>query len=225
MVAACGVTEQERTTGGAAAGAATGAGVGALGGPAGVLAGAAIGAGAGAVTGAVTEPSTVNLGAPPWSNPQAVVPGFETERTPAAARGNALPRDPQIAELQRTLNQRGYTAGPVDGIYGPMTRDAIVAWQRSNNVPVTGRPTPEMMAQLGVIDPIGSRTGGQAGRGAAAGGGTGAMGTTGSVDRNPMTPPPGGGSQSNPFVNNNRNPGNEGTGNTGAGQGGTGTTQ
>ncbi len=75
LLAACGQGPQERTTGGAAAGAATGAGVGALGGPVGALAGAAIGGGAGAVTGATTTPQQVNLGAPPWQNPNARIAG------------------------------------------------------------------------------------------------------------------------------------------------------
>ncbi len=74
LLAGCGTNQHERTTGGAAAGAATGAGVGALGGPVGALVGAGVGAGAGAVTGATTSPNQVNLGKPPWSNPQARVP-------------------------------------------------------------------------------------------------------------------------------------------------------
>ncbi|MBD0272177.1 MAG: hypothetical protein ICV73_09625, partial [Acetobacteraceae bacterium] len=78
--AACGTREPDRTTGGAAAGAATGAGIGALGGPVGALAGAAIGAGAGAVTGAVTNPSDVNLGRPPWSNPEVRTPLDDDDR-------------------------------------------------------------------------------------------------------------------------------------------------
>ncbi len=80
-LAACGTNSSDRTTGGAAAGAATGAGVGALGGPVGALAGAAIGAGAGAVTGATTSPRDVNLGTPPWSNPEV--------RTPVDSRHSA----------------------------------------------------------------------------------------------------------------------------------------
>ena len=47
LLAACGVRQPERTTGGAAAGAGTGAAVGALAGPPGMAAGAAIGAAAG----------------------------------------------------------------------------------------------------------------------------------------------------------------------------------
>jgi hypothetical protein len=75
LLAACGTQGKERTTGGAAAGAATGAGVGALAGPPGALVGAAVGGGAGAVTGATTTPNQVNLGKPPWTNPQARVNG------------------------------------------------------------------------------------------------------------------------------------------------------
>ena len=74
LLAACGTTQQERTTGGTAAGAATGAGVGALAGPPGMAAGALIGGGAGAATGAATSPSQVNLGKPPWTNPETRVP-------------------------------------------------------------------------------------------------------------------------------------------------------
>lgn len=74
-LAACGYGEKERTTGGAAAGAATGAGVGALGGPVGLAVGAGVGAGVGAVTGATTSPKQVNLGTPPWNNPNTKVPG------------------------------------------------------------------------------------------------------------------------------------------------------
>src|SRR3954466_11416773 len=70
LLAGCGTGAKERTTGGAAAGAATGAGIGAFAGPPGVVAGALIGGGAGAATGAATSPSQVNLGKPPWTNPE-----------------------------------------------------------------------------------------------------------------------------------------------------------
>jgi peptidoglycan hydrolase-like protein with peptidoglycan-binding domain len=188
ITAACGVTQEERVTGGAAAGAATGAGVGALGGPPGVLAGAAIGAGAGAATGALTEPSTVNLGEPPWSNPDARVPGVTggTARsgTSGASRGSGM-ASAQVRDLQRTLNNRGYAAGPADGVYGPRTREAVTAWQRANNMQATGRPTPQMMATLGIAD---SATGGSTDRnraymgGGMVGGGSGPVQSRGTGD-------------------------------------------
>jgi phage tail tape-measure protein len=74
VLAGCGTSERDRTTGGAAAGAATGAGVGALAGPVGVVVGGVIGGGAGAIAGATTSPSDVNLGKPVWDNPSARVP-------------------------------------------------------------------------------------------------------------------------------------------------------
>ena len=74
VLSACGTTPKERTSGGAAAGAATGAAVGALAGPPGMAVGALVGGGAGAATGAATSPQQVNLGKPPWTNPEARVP-------------------------------------------------------------------------------------------------------------------------------------------------------
>ena len=74
LLAACGERPGERATGGAAAGAATGAAVGALAGPPGVAIGALVGGGAGAATGAATSPNEVNLGKPPWTNPETRVP-------------------------------------------------------------------------------------------------------------------------------------------------------
>ena len=74
LLVACGERPGERATGGAAAGAATGAAVGALAGPPGIAVGALVGGGAGAATGAATSPSQVNLGKPPWTNPETRVP-------------------------------------------------------------------------------------------------------------------------------------------------------
>ncbi|WP_137180085.1 peptidoglycan-binding protein [Roseomonas sp. AR75] len=154
ITAACGVNQQDRVGGGAAAGAATGAGVGALAGPPGVLAGAAIGAGAGAATGAATEPSTLNLGEPPWSNPDARVPGTQMGSN-ARSSGSSSYRGSGMASsdtraLQRALNNRGYDAGPADGVYGPRTRQAVMDWQRANNMQATGRPSQQMAASLGL---------------------------------------------------------------------------
>ncbi len=85
LVAGCGQQEPGRTTGGAAAGAATGAGIGALAGPPGILAGAVIGGGAGALTGASTNSTQLNLGAPPWNNPETRVPTPNGTAAPGAA--------------------------------------------------------------------------------------------------------------------------------------------
>jgi peptidoglycan hydrolase-like protein with peptidoglycan-binding domain len=154
IVAACGTDPQERVAGGAAAGAATGAGVGALGGPAGALAGAGIGAAAGATTGAATSPEQVNLGRPLWEDPEVRVPGpttgSSTQMAQAGGGGRSVSADPQTRELQQALRDRGFDPGPVDGIPGPRTREAVSEWQRQNNMPATGRPDQQMLSTLGV---------------------------------------------------------------------------
>jgi hypothetical protein len=106
VLTACGTTPKERTTGGAAAGAATGAAVGALAGPPGILAGAVIGGGAGAVTGATTSPSQVNLGKPPWTNPQTRVPTPNGPVSPGRYSRSDTSQDAAVDQLnQQSLQQ------------------------------------------------------------------------------------------------------------------------
>src|SRR4029077_3165027 len=100
-----GTESRERTTGGAAAGAATGAGVGAFGGPVGAAVGAVVGGGAGAVTGAAPKPSDVNLGKPPWTNPQTRVPG----QTTAVSRGTSAD---ELNARSLDAARRGQTYSP-----------------------------------------------------------------------------------------------------------------
>lgn len=136
VLAGCGQTTSERTTGGAAAGAATGAGVGALSGPVGALAGAAIGAGAGAVAGATTSPQDVNLGRPPWTNPEARVPGGDSG-TRVARRGGR--GSESVREAQQALSGRGFDAGQADGVWGAQSARAARDFQRANNLAESGR--------------------------------------------------------------------------------------
>lgn len=111
LLAGCGTKQSDRVGGGAAAGAATGAGVGALGGPPGMAVGALVGAGAGAATGAATRPSDVNLGKPPWSNPETRVPtpngpvGPGSRRTSAAASGTTT--TDQLNDQSYQASQQG----------------------------------------------------------------------------------------------------------------------
>ena len=58
-----------------------------------------------------------------------------------------LTRD-QLKAMQAALNDRGFAAGEVDGQMGPATRQALRAWQRSQNLPADGFPTPDQLAAL-----------------------------------------------------------------------------
>lgn len=180
-VAACGTNPEDRTTGGAAAGAATGAGIGALGGPVGALAGAAIGAGAGAATGAATSPSEVNLGEPPWSNPEARVPGVKEGPTGtrygshARRYGSSRYGSGTVRDAQQALQQRGFNPGPIDGRWGPQTASAVEDFQRANNMQPTGRLDSQVLQALNVSQSgsASTRTGSSDRTGNTMGGGAG----------------------------------------------------
>lgn len=48
-------------------------------------------------------------------------------------------------QVQISLLAAGYYDGEIDGIIGPMTRDAIERYQRDNGMAVTGTITPEVL--------------------------------------------------------------------------------
>jgi len=58
-----------------------------------------------------------------------------------------LTRD-QLKAMQAALNERGFGAGDVDGQAGPATRQALRAWQRSQNLPADGFPTLDQLTRL-----------------------------------------------------------------------------
>jgi peptidoglycan hydrolase-like protein with peptidoglycan-binding domain len=55
-----------------------------------------------------------------------------------------------IKKVQETLRDKGYYTAPVDGILGPQTREGIRQYQKSENLPVTGRLDAETAGKLGV---------------------------------------------------------------------------
>jgi peptidoglycan hydrolase-like protein with peptidoglycan-binding domain len=56
--------------------------------------------------------------------------------------------EPSVADIQRALAARGYNPGPVDGVPGFGTRNAIQQFQSDNGLEVTGWPTPEFNERL-----------------------------------------------------------------------------
>ena len=55
-----------------------------------------------------------------------------------------------IRSVQQNLNDRGYNAGPVDGIVGPRTRAALKEFQQSNGLNQNGQLDSQTLAALGV---------------------------------------------------------------------------
>jgi peptidoglycan hydrolase-like protein with peptidoglycan-binding domain len=114
---------------GTAVGATGGALVGAaVGGPV----GAAVGAGVGGYAGHYeTKPGGIASSSPPG-------------RT-------AMNRDAdQVRAVQRALNDRGYSAGNVDGVYGASTEDAMRRFQQASGLPQSGAMDDRSLSALGV---------------------------------------------------------------------------
>lgn len=70
------------------------------------------------------------------------------ERAPSQYRGYPVTSGARQYAVQRTLARIGYYNGPIDGIFGPGTRDAIARFQRSRGLRVTGGMTEELLRKL-----------------------------------------------------------------------------
>ncbi len=57
---------------------------------------------------------------------------------------------PDVVAVQQALIARGFNPGSVDGIYGPMTANAVRAFQAANGLPVTGIVCGQAYVLLGV---------------------------------------------------------------------------
>ena len=55
-----------------------------------------------------------------------------------------------IAKIQKALDAKGYDPGPLDGIYGPLTKKSMVKYQQDNKL-ATGAVTYETLEHLGLI--------------------------------------------------------------------------
>ena len=55
-----------------------------------------------------------------------------------------------IKKVQKSLIDKGYDAGPVDGVLGPRTRAGIRQYQAAEKLTVTGRLDEETAGKLGV---------------------------------------------------------------------------
>ena len=130
VLAACGTVPEDRAISGGGIGAAAGAVVGAITGLT-VLEGALIGAGLGAAFGGFTDPEKVNLGEPIWKH-------YSTSQS-GKTSGDDTKTSNMVAATQANLVRLGYKPGPIDGQYGPMTREAIRQYQRNHDLPVDGK--------------------------------------------------------------------------------------
>jgi N-acetylmuramoyl-L-alanine amidase len=54
-------------------------------------------------------------------------------------------------DVQEQLARAGYYDGPIDGVLGPMTREAIATYQADNGLAVTSAIDEPTLATLGLV--------------------------------------------------------------------------
>jgi Putative peptidoglycan-binding domain-containing protein len=64
--------------------------------------------------------------------------------------------DPTVSAVQTQLAQQGYYTGPVDGIFGPETRDAVAKYQIAKQLDVTGSLSAQTLQSFGLTQPTAS---------------------------------------------------------------------
>lgn len=58
--------------------------------------------------------------------------------------------DSLAVQVQQDLEHDGYYEGPIDGIVGPVTSNAIAAYQQDNGLPVTGAINGPLLQSMGL---------------------------------------------------------------------------
>src|SRR6266404_2102649 len=70
---------------------------------------------------------------------------------------NSVPApDDTVQAVQTLLTQLGYYTGPVDGIFGPATRDAVANYQTARQLDVSGSLSAQTLQSLGLSQPTAS---------------------------------------------------------------------
>lgn len=59
--------------------------------------------------------------------------------------------DPLTMQVQAALHAAGYYAGPIDGIIGTQSREALRQFQQDHRLTVTGTITPEVLDSAGIV--------------------------------------------------------------------------
>lgn len=104
---------------------------------------------------AVTEtpaPGT-DAGAPVENDAAGTTPQTQTAtvtaiQTPQVAGDTGSQPSAMTAGIQTKLQELGYNPGPADGMMGPRTVSAILAYQRRHRLPMDGLPSAELLNHL-----------------------------------------------------------------------------
>lgn len=78
----------------------------------------------------------------------------ETPQRPAESSADgsesAQQGEENIKEVQQALKEQGYDPGPVDGVLGPKTEEALKSFQQANELEATGKLDAQTAQKLGI---------------------------------------------------------------------------
>ena len=118
----------------------------------------------------ITTGQSKEVPTPPSSSSTSAAPGpsrqVTSEKPPSAAMALAVPDEDKMSEanrrqVQEALHGLGYYNGPVDGIFGPLTRASIRRFQDSIGEEQTGRLTAEEAGRLANVTGLETAAGAQ----------------------------------------------------------------
>lgn len=81
---------------------------------------------------------------------KAALRGIARDATTNSAILSVGSRGDEVRELQSALAQRGFSPGPADGVFGPMTLEAVLSYQRYEQLWVDGLVGPKTKSALGM---------------------------------------------------------------------------
>ncbi len=116
----------------------------------GTVAGGAGGAVAGAVVGGPVGAVVGGVGGAYVGNEVAGKDQPVTSSSPSTSQTSSRYDSALVRSVQQALNDRGYSAGSVDGQWGPATEDAVRRFQQASGLPQTGELERSTLAALGV---------------------------------------------------------------------------
>jgi hypothetical protein len=86
------------------------------------------------------------------------------EGRPPLAAGQEQPGESVVREVQQALQDQGFDAGPVDGIWGPRTSAGLREFQQDQDLEATGQLNAQTLGALGIAEE-GSASAGESAKG------------------------------------------------------------
>src|ERR1700726_1878691 len=87
---------------------------------------------------------------PAVEQPQPNQPGQNQQATGISAAGPVNLTREELQQAQTLLNEKGFNVGDVDGVLGPRTRRAVMAFQRQRGLEPTGQIDQQTATALGL---------------------------------------------------------------------------